>query len=98
MVLATGGSIVNDRASFALLRDRCQTVWLRADAKEHWNRVIKQGDQRPMAKNPQAFAELEALLTARENLYAQADHTVDTTGRAANSVVTTLARIAAATV
>ena len=98
MVLATGGSIVNDRASFTLLRERCRTVWLRADAKDHWNRVIKQGDQRPMAKNPQAFGELEALLAARESLYAQAEHTVDTTGRAPNAVVTTLARLAATNV
>jgi hypothetical protein len=36
-----------------------------------------------MAENPHAFAELKALLAARRDLYAQADHAVDTTGRPA---------------
>src|SRR5207237_5919508 len=31
MVLATGGSIVNDPTNYALLRARCRTVWLAAD-------------------------------------------------------------------
>lgn len=81
MVLATGGSIVNDPTNFALLRNRCHTVWLRATAADHWNRVVAQGDQRPMADSPHAFAELRALLTAREALYARADTTIETTGR-----------------
>jgi XRE family transcriptional regulator, aerobic/anaerobic benzoate catabolism transcriptional regulator len=78
-VIATGGSIVNDRESFRLLRERAVTVWLRARPEDHWNRVVKQGDRRPMARNPHAFEELTALLAAREALYATADHTVDTT-------------------
>lgn len=81
MVLATGGSIVGDADNFALLRDRCVTVWLKARPRDHWNRVIQQGDRRPMAKNPHAYAELEALLAARTSLYARAHHTVDTSRR-----------------
>jgi XRE family aerobic/anaerobic benzoate catabolism transcriptional regulator len=77
-VLAAGGSVVNDRETFALLREHAVTVWLRARPEDHWNRVIKQGDRRPMAENPHAFAELCALLKAREPLYALAHHTVDT--------------------
>ena len=77
-VIATGGSIVNDRETWRLLRERATTVWLRARPEDHWNRVVEQGDQRPMAQNPHAFAELRALLTAREPLYATAHHTVDT--------------------
>lgn len=80
MVLATGGSIVNDPTNFALLRSKCTTVFLRASAEDHWNRVVAQGDKRPMADSPHAFAELRALLTAREKLYARADHVVDTAG------------------
>jgi XRE family aerobic/anaerobic benzoate catabolism transcriptional regulator len=78
MVLATGGSIVNDPTNYALLRARCRTVWLSARPEDHWNRVVAQGDQRPMAENPHAFAELRALLAARDKLYARADHTIDT--------------------
>lgn len=87
MVLATGGSIVNDPTSFALLRTRCRTIWLRAHAEDHWNRVVAQGDLRPMAENPHAFAELRALLAARSALYARADHTIDTTGHRVPQVV-----------
>lgn len=87
MVLATGGSIVNDRDNYSLLRDRCRTVWLRAKPEDHWNRVIQQGDARPMAKNPHAFSELRALLAAREPLYANAQHVVDTSGRNVDEVV-----------
>ncbi len=87
MVLATGGSIVNDPTNYGLLRARCRTVWLRATAEEHWNRVVAQGDQRPMAQNPHAFAELRALMTAREKLYARAEHTVETSGRRVAHVV-----------
>jgi XRE family aerobic/anaerobic benzoate catabolism transcriptional regulator len=91
MVHATGGSIVNDPTNYALLRSRCITVWLRASAEDHWNRVVAQGDQRPMAENPHAFAELRALMTAREKLYARAEHTVDTTSRRLPQVVNDIA-------
>ncbi len=93
MVLATGGSIVNDPTNYGLLRTRCHTIWLRAGAEDHWNRVVAQGDQRPMAENPHAFAELRALLTAREKLYARAEHTVDTAGRRISQVVAELCQV-----
>lgn len=90
-VLATGGSIVNDPTSYALLRSRCTTVWLRAAAEDHWNRVVAQGDQRPMAGSPHAFAELRALMAAREKLYARAEHTVETSGLRVPQVVSAVA-------
>jgi XRE family transcriptional regulator, aerobic/anaerobic benzoate catabolism transcriptional regulator len=77
-VVATGGSLVGDKETFKLLRRRAVTVWLKARAEDHWNRVIQQGDQRPMAKNPHAMQELRALLAAREPKYAEADHVIDT--------------------
>jgi XRE family aerobic/anaerobic benzoate catabolism transcriptional regulator len=86
-VLATGGSIVTDPETFGLLRRRCATVWLRASPEDHWNRVLRQGDQRPMAEKPHAMAELRALLAARARLYAEADHAVDTTGTTLAGVV-----------
>jgi XRE family aerobic/anaerobic benzoate catabolism transcriptional regulator len=93
MVLATGGSIVNDPKSYALLRARCRTIWLRARPEDHWNRVVAQGDLRPMAENPQAFAELRALLAARAELYGEADHTIETAGRDVPEVVTEIAEL-----
>lgn len=94
MVLATGGSIVNDRENFALLQNRARTIWLKARPEDHWNRVIQQGDERPMAENPHAFAELRALLTARESLYASANLVVDTSGQSIDEVVGLVERAA----
>lgn len=91
-VLATGGSIVNDPTSYALLRSRARTIWLRARPEDHWNRVVAQGDQRPMAENPHAFEELRALIAARHKLYARADETIDTSGRTVRQVVAAIAK------
>ena len=81
-VIATGGGLVADPQSFKLLRDRAHTVWLKANPDEHMARVIAQGDLRPMAKNTEAMADLKAILSAREPLYAQALGVIDTAGQA----------------
>lgn len=96
MVLAPGGSIVSSPDNFALLRQRCHTIWLRARPEDHWARVIQQGDHRPMAKNPHAFEELRALLTARAQLYGTADHVVETSGRTVAAVVKQVQALVAA--
>ena len=90
-VLATGGSIVNDPTTFALLRSRAQTIFLHAKPEDHWNRVVAQGDQRPMAENPHAFEELRGLIAARSKLYARADRTIETSGRTIRQVVAEIA-------
>jgi XRE family aerobic/anaerobic benzoate catabolism transcriptional regulator len=91
-VLATGGGLVTEPETYALLRRRCTTIWLRADPKLHWSRVVRQGDRRPMRDNPTAMLELRALLAAREPLYARAERTVDTSRRTVAQVATELAR------
>ena len=87
LVLATGGGIVTRADTFAVLRQRALTIWLRADPEDHWNRVVQQGDRRPMADHPEAMAELRRLLSARRPLYAEAAHTVDTSGAEADDIV-----------
>jgi XRE family aerobic/anaerobic benzoate catabolism transcriptional regulator len=91
MVLATGGGIVTSPETYALLRRSTVTVWLRARPEDHWNRVVRQGDRRPMADHPQAMADLRALLAARELLYAMAAHTIDTSGVPVERIVNTVA-------
>ncbi len=79
-VIATGGGIVSESATFQLLLDRCHTIWIQARPEEHMNRVIEQGDLRPMARNDEAMEDLKAILAARSPAYCQADATVDTSG------------------
>jgi len=92
-VLATGGGIVTSAETYAMLKKSAITVWLRASPDDHWTRVVRQRDRRPMADRPQAMADLRAILAAREPLYASADHTVNTSGRGVGQIVDELARI-----
>jgi XRE family transcriptional regulator, aerobic/anaerobic benzoate catabolism transcriptional regulator len=57
------------------------TVWMRADPDAHMARVVAQGDLRPMADSARAMDDLKATLSAREPLYAKADHVLDTAGK-----------------
>jgi len=86
VVLATGGSIVTDAETYALLKKRAATVWLKAGAEDHWRRVVGQGDLRPMRDRKNAMNELRGLMKKRTPLYAQADHVVDTSGDGAEDV------------
>ena len=83
-VLATPGGIVSDAGSFGLLLSRCFTVWLRAAPQEHMDRVLAQGDLRPMAGNRAAMEDLKSILGNRTPYYAKADLTFDTSGKTAD--------------
>ena len=80
-VIATGGSIVSEPATFDLLLSACYTVWLTAAPEEHMSRVVAQGDTRPMAENEQAMEDLRRILTGRNALYSKADARIDTAGK-----------------
>ena len=80
-VLAAGGGLVTEPETFALLREGSRPIWLSARPEDHKRRVLEQGDDRPMAGNPGAMAELRTLLAARRPLYEQADQTVNTSAR-----------------
>jgi XRE family aerobic/anaerobic benzoate catabolism transcriptional regulator len=77
-VLATGGGLVSEPGTFARLLTACYTVWVKASPEDHMQRVISQGDMRPMADNREAMEDLRRILEAREPLYRKADLTVDT--------------------
>ena len=91
IVLATGGGLVTSSDTFTLLRRSALTIWLRATPEDHWNRVLRQGDRRPMTDHPQAMSDLRSLLAAREPLYASAAHTIDTSGRPVDRIVEEIA-------
>jgi len=95
-VIATGGSIVSEPATYDLLRSSCVSVWLKAEPAEHMARVVAQGDMRPMAGNAQAMDDLKRILDGRAGLYAQADVIVDTAGRSIKQSLKDLKRALAA--
>ncbi len=79
-VIAAGGSIVAEAATYDLLLTACYTIWLTAAPEEHMGRVVAQSDLRPMAGNDEAMTDLRRILAGREALYAKADARVDTAG------------------
>jgi len=79
-VLATGGSLVSEPGTFERLLSACFTVWVKASPEEHMERVMAQGDMRPMSDNRDAMSDLQRILTEREALYSKADIQVDTAG------------------
>jgi XRE family transcriptional regulator, aerobic/anaerobic benzoate catabolism transcriptional regulator len=80
-VIATGGSIVSEPATFDLLLSACYTVWLTTSPEEHMSRVVAQGDDRPMAENDAAMEDLRRILAGRAALYSKADAVVETAGK-----------------
>ena len=91
-VLATGGGVVTSSEAFGVLLERTRTVWLRAQPEEHWDRVVSQGDLRPMQNRPHAMSELRRRLREREPLYSRAELTVSTSERKVAEVVEAISR------
>jgi XRE family transcriptional regulator, aerobic/anaerobic benzoate catabolism transcriptional regulator len=89
IVLAAGGSIVHRADTYARLLATTRSVWLRAEPEEHFERVLAQGDSRPMDGRPHASEELRALLGRREPLYARCEVEISTSGRTVDQVVRT---------
>jgi len=80
-VIATPGGLVSDAGSFDLLLAQCRTVWLRASPKDHMERVLAQGDLRPMSASREAMDDLRRILASREALYARASLHLDTSAQ-----------------
>jgi XRE family aerobic/anaerobic benzoate catabolism transcriptional regulator len=92
-VIATPGGIVSDASTFNLLLSNCFTVWLKASPEEHMNRVIAQGDLRPMSGNVgnnEAMDDLKRILAGRAAFYSKADIAFDTSGKSADACFETL--------
>jgi XRE family aerobic/anaerobic benzoate catabolism transcriptional regulator len=73
-VIEVGGSIVVNQDSFKLLLSSCCVVWIRALPEQHMQRVIDQGDLRPMAGNEDAMSDLKRILQEREPFYTRAHY------------------------
>ena len=89
-IIATPGGIVSEPETLDLLLAHCYTVWLQASAEEHMQRVVAQGDLRPMAASTEAMEDLRRILAGRTPFYARADLAVDTSGAALDASFTSL--------
>jgi XRE family aerobic/anaerobic benzoate catabolism transcriptional regulator len=97
MVLAVGGGLVGDPETYGMLLRKATTVWLKAKADDCWNRVMRQGDRRPM-EAPQAREAMRQLVARREPLYARARFAVDTSSATVVQAVDRVERLLRETV
>ena len=81
VILETGGSLVSASDTYSTLRRHFFTVWVKAEPEEHMQRVIAQGDFRPLAGNEDAMEDLRRILHEREAAYRAADYTIMTSAR-----------------
>jgi XRE family transcriptional regulator, aerobic/anaerobic benzoate catabolism transcriptional regulator len=83
-IIETGGGLAADPETLPLLLEHSIAVWIRASPEEHMQRVIDQGDLRPMARSREAMRELKDILKAREPFYRQAHLQLTTSGKTAD--------------
>ena len=81
MILAVAGGIVAEADTYASLLAHFHTIWVKTSPDEHMARVRAQGDERPMAGNPEAMDQLRSILTSREAHYEKAQAVLDTSGK-----------------
>ncbi len=93
-VIATPGGLVSEPATFNLLLAHCTTIWLRATPQDHMQRVINQGDLRPMAASAEAMGDLRTILAGREAFYAKAEFSLDTSAQALQPTFVALRNLA----
>ena len=87
VVLATGGGLVSEPATFARLLDSFHTIWLQASPEEHWDRVIRQGDHRVEGSgDSEALVDMRRILAQRDPLYRKADAHLDTSGKTLRAI------------
>jgi XRE family aerobic/anaerobic benzoate catabolism transcriptional regulator len=90
VILETGGSLVSEKHTYELLRKAFFTVWIKALPKEHMDRVISQGDLRPMKHSNESMNDLKLILEERKHHYEEANYILDTTGRSVAECVSEL--------
>jgi XRE family transcriptional regulator, aerobic/anaerobic benzoate catabolism transcriptional regulator len=81
VVIAAPGAIVSSAALYDQLLQSTWAIWLEASPEDHMQRVVEQGDLRPMTGNRAAMADLKSILAARQADYARADARIDTSAQ-----------------
>jgi XRE family aerobic/anaerobic benzoate catabolism transcriptional regulator len=93
-IITAPGAIVSETALYDRLLQSHWTVWLEATPEDHMQRVVAQGDLRPMSGNRAAMADLRSILAAREPEYARADARLNTSAQGFAATLSALERIA----
>ncbi len=93
-VLETGGGIVADPHMLNKILTTCFVIWIHASPEEHMQRVIDQGDFRPMQANADAMDDLKQILEERTPFYAKAHAQLNTSGRDVQDCIDGLIEIA----
>ena len=94
-VIETGGSLISEPQTFDLLLSSCFTVWIRATPQDHMQRVLEQGDVRPIEGHQQAMEDLTTILDSRSPYYGRADAMLSTSHRTIEDCATELASLCA---
>jgi len=92
VVLATGGGLVAETATYELLLASFFTIWLKAKPRVMFERVLAQHDARiasPQLRD-EAIENIARTLEARQPLYELAHASFDTSGKAAPKLVQSL--------
>jgi XRE family transcriptional regulator, aerobic/anaerobic benzoate catabolism transcriptional regulator len=95
-VIAAPGAIVADGPLYDTLLTATHSVWLQATPQDHMDRVIAQGDLRPMGSGRGAMDDLKAILASRAPDYARADTKLDTSAQGFDHTVDKLEGLARA--
>ena len=92
VVLATGGGIVAESATYELLLSSFFTIWLKASPEAMFDRVLAQHDARiaSVELRNEALENIERTLDARRPLYELARASLDTTSKTVEQIVTEL--------
>ncbi len=80
-ILEVSGGIAESSQAYELLLKHFHTIYIKASAKEHVERVAAQNDMRPMEGYPEAVKEAENLLAARKPAFERAHDVINTTGQ-----------------
>lgn len=91
VVIATGGGVIKNRRNVENLGRRGIIIWLKTIPEVILRRVMAEGGKRPLLDVEEPLKEINRLLSERENLYRQADVTIDTSfitpGEAAEEII-----------
>jgi shikimate kinase len=82
-VLAAGGGAFMDPETRAMIHERAVSVWLRADLEVLVSRTVGR-THRPLLNSGDPRAKLQALMTERYPVYAEADVVVETGAESAD--------------